>query len=1086
MKHQKIKFVIFLAALGIALTAAADPVINNQPKNQTVPTGNDATFSVAATGNGPLQYQWIKDSFNIPGAVSNSFTFFNAQQPDSGSVFSVRVTDLDGFVDSISVILTVVNGPVITVQPQSQFNAPFGTNGFFHVTALGTGPLTYQWKKNDVEIFPNAHYAGETTADLTIFTLTSEDNGQYTVVVTDPLDSITSEVAVLTVASSGGGPLAIITQPQSHLNVPVGTNITFLVEATGDASLQYQWRLNGVNISNAIESTFFISNAVPANAGNYSVAVFDSTGSLNSSIAKLTFNLPFPPSRDNFTNALALNPIGGILRGDNVNATKEPGEPNHAGKRGGRSIWFKWTPQNGGIATFRTKGSGLDTLLAAYTGNNVSNLVQVPSSINDDDRGGFLTSQISFNAVLGQEYKIAVDGFAGERGDVVLDWNLEITPDLLPTVFVMPQDHTANPGQPVTLDYNSDFGQGTWFFNGEPTPVTGNSFTINNVDDTTVGTYEVHIQTLAGREVITTPSRVQIYSRSDGTTDPAAKTYDKFFAAVDASSPPGFLRKPVNVGLVSGFTSSQIFSTLSSSKDPGEPNHCSEPGGASEWYEVQATNSGTLHINTDGSTYNTVLAIYVGPGDSYATLTNVACDNNVSPAGQDRVRFAATPGITYFIALDGVGGTKGSAHLNISLGNPPVITFPPTNKAVALGNNATFTVTATGSATLSYRWQFNGVNISGATGSSYTVTNVQSTNVGFYTVTVSNLVNIVTSAPPASLTLIVPPSINTQPLSQTSNVGSNVTFTVAATGTPSPSFQWRFGGGSGVNIPGATSTSLTVTNVQTTNAGSYRVVVTNSAGSVTSFVAVLSVNVPPVINTQPLSQTSNIGSNVTFTVAATGTPSPSFQWRFGGVGGNIPGATNTSLIVTNVQTTNGGNYRVVVTNSAGSVTSVIAVLTINVPPAINTQPASQTVGSNATANLTVSATGTPAPAYQWQFNTTNLTGQTAAALSVPNFQSTNEGNYRVIVSNSVGTVTSSNALLLLNAPLRFTSFSISTNIFTAQLVGILGTNYFIQVSTNLTNWTSLQTNNAVNGYINFTDTNAAGFSNRFFRGQQQP
>ncbi|MEP6664540.1 MAG: immunoglobulin domain-containing protein, partial [Verrucomicrobiota bacterium] len=180
------------------------------------------------------------------------------------------------------------------------------------------------------------------------------------------------------------------------------------------------------------------------------------------------------------------------------------------------------------------------------------------------------------------------------------------------------------------------------------------------------------------------------------------------------------------------------------------------------------------------------------------------------------------------------------------------------------------------------------------------------------------------------------------------------------------------------------------------------------------------------------------------------------------------------------------NYSVVVTNSAGSVTSVVAVLTINTPPAITTQPASQTIALNGAANLNVVAGGTPSPSYQWQLNTADLIGQTMSALSVPNFQSANEGNYRVVVSNSVGVVTSSNALLLLNAPLRFTSFSISTNIFSAQLVGIIGTNYFIQASTNLTGWTSLQTNIAVNGYINFTDTNVAGFSNRYFRGQQQP
>jgi pectate lyase len=137
--------------------------------------------------------------------------------------------------------------------------------------------------------------------------------------------------------------------------------------------------------------------------------------------------------------------------------------------------------------------------------------------------------------------------------------------------------------------------------------------------------------------------------------------------------------------------------------------------------------------------------------------------------------------------------------------------------------------------------------------------------------------------------------------------------------------------------------------VQSANAGSYTVVVTNVAGSVTSAAATLTVNaapVPPSITTQPASQTVNAGSSVTFSVVATGTAPLSYQWKFNG--GNITGATSSSLTLNNVQSANAGSYTVLVSNSAGSVTSAAATLTVN-----------SGGGSNTKYNLTGFATVAP-------------------------------------------------------------------------------------------------------------------------------
>ena len=168
---------------------------------------------------------------------------------------------------------------------------------------------------------------------------------------------------------------------------------------------------------------------------------------------------------------------------------------------------------------------------------------------------------------------------------------------------------------------------------------------------------------------------------------------------------------------------------------------------------------------------------------------------------------------------------------------PARITVQPVDVTVGLGSNAQFAVTATGTAPLSYQWQFNGTNIAGATTSSLTITNAQLADEGPYAVLVTNLYDDVLSSI-ASLTVLAPPSITTQPQSASAQVGSNVTFSVTATGTAPLGYQWRFGA---ADIAGATGSDYTLNDVQTTNAGTYSVVVSNVAGTVTSSNAVLTV-----------------------------------------------------------------------------------------------------------------------------------------------------------------------------------------------------------------------------------------------------
>jgi len=335
---------------------------------------------------------------------------------------------------------------------------------------------------------------------------------------------------------------------------------------------------------------------------------------------------------------------------------------------------------------------------------------------------------------------------------------------------------------------------------------------------------------------------------------------------------------------------------------------------------------------------------------------------------------------------------------------PPQIITQPQSQSVVPGSTVLFSANVSGTTPLAYQWRKNGGNISGAFSSSYTLNNITTNDEAIYTLRVTNIYGAVTSSL-AVLTVIVAPKITQQPPNLKTNVGATIMFTVLASGTPPLSYQWRR---NGLDIPNATLNGYSLGNVQLDDSGSYSVFVSNGAGGVNSSNALLSVGIAPVITAQPSSLTVLQGQDASFSVAATGTPL-SWFWRRNGT--FIAGATNSSLILTNVTTANAGTYTVVVSNFLGSVTSAGAVLTVNVPASITAQPASVTVGEGSNAMFTVTAAGTAPLRYQWQQDGLEVAGATTSSYTVTNVQMNHAGDYKVVVSNTWATVTSQAATL---------------------------------------------------------------------------
>ena len=260
------------------------------------------------------------------------------------------------------------------------------------------------------------------------------------------------------------------------------------------------------------------------------------------------------------------------------------------------------------------------------------------------------------------------------------------------------------------------------------------------------------------------------------------------------------------------------------------------------------------------------------------------------------------------------------------------------------------------------------------------------------------------------------PTITSQPVSASVVPGKAVTFEVSASGE-NLSYQWYYkkaDAASWTKWVGKTSASISFKGISTNNGCQYRCIVSNEAGSVTSEAATLTVISKPVITAQPESASVVPGKAVTFEVSASG-ENLSYQWYYKKAGAaswtKWAGKTSASISFKGISTSNGCQYRCIVSNEAGSVTSEAATLTVISKPVITAQPESASVALGQTVTFEVSASGENLR-YQWYYKKPGAAswikwaGKTSASISFKGISSNNGCQYRCIVSNEAGSVTS--------------------------------------------------------------------------------
>ena len=377
---------------------------------------------------------------------------------------------------------------------------------------------------------------------------------------------------------------------------------------------------------------------------------------------------------------------------------------------------------------------------------------------------------------------------------------------------------------------------------------------------------------------------------------------------------------------------------------------------------------------------------------------------------------------SYYCKVTNLCGNVSGTPATLTVKSNVSITAQSSSQTLCEGSSPTLSITAAGTAPITYQWYYNNSAIAGKTNNTFALTSIDTSDAGNYYCIATNACTSVNSN---AITLNVnqAPNIVTNPQSATVCENYSAVFTVSANGTNPITYQWYDGSGS---ITGATGASYIIPQASSANAGNYYVKATNACGTTTSSPASLTVNNNVSISSQSNSKTVCSGVSTSFSITASGPSSISYQWYKDGV--LIPGATNNTLNLTSVDTSDDASYYVVATGICNSVQSNTMILTVNEAPTILSQPNSSTICSGSAAQLSVSSNGTAPMSYQWYKGGSLITGATNNNYIIGSTSSSDAGVYYVKVSNTCGTVNSQNATLTVNDPVSITAQSSSQSV----------------------------------------------------------
>ncbi|NLE03017.1 MAG: T9SS type A sorting domain-containing protein, partial [Fibrobacter sp.] len=374
---------------------------------------------------------------------------------------------------------------------------------------------------------------------------------------------------------------------------------------------------------------------------------------------------------------------------------------------------------------------------------------------------------------------------------------------------------------------------------------------------------------------------------------------------------------------------------------------------------------------------------------------------------------------SYVCIISNAAGSVTSNAAVIKVLYPPVFLTQPQDIRVTDGDSAIFTVSAEGTSPISYKWLKNGTDSVGALQSLVIEKVTIADDSSFYVCVIKNDAGSKTSDTAYLYVDVKPPKILVEPQDITVLEGATAIFRVEAEGTEPLKYTW-FKSGVAESL-GSDSAVLVIAGITDTyDSSTYYCEIENIGGTVVSRTAVLRVGlVGPNITSQSDSVVTYVGRNASFSVVATGTAPLHYTW-YKSLDGTTVGSDSSTLNLTNITTSDAGEYYCIVTNGAGKDTSdpfILVVRDQNEKPVIIKQPVSQSAYLNESVTFSIVAYGNPEPKYQWVINGTKSIGKTSASLTISNISSSNDNSkIYCIVSNDIDTVYSDTVTLTIIPP----------------------------------------------------------------------
>jgi hypothetical protein len=977
-----------------------EPTIVSQSSSTAVCEGQSLTLSISATGAAPLTYQWYKNGSTISGASNNTYTISSVSTSDAAT-YVCRVTNNCAYAESNGIIISVNSSPTVVSQSSSTSVCESSAHSFT-LTATGTATLSYQWYNSSGAI------SGATNNSYSIGSVSTTDADNYYCIVSNSCGTDQSNAIGLTVNTAP----SVGTNP-SNLTKCDGQSAQFTIQASGTSPISYQWyKSPGTTISGATGNSLLISPVSSSDAGSYYCIATNSCGNDQSNSASLTVNNAAEITTQSSSTTVCENTSHTM----SVTAT------------GSGSLSYQWYNSSGAI-------SGAT--------NNTYSLGSVSTSHADD-------------------YYCIVSNSCGSDQSNTISLGVNTSP----SISNQPVSTTVCENQSAIFSIS---GSGTaplsyqWYDgNGSISGATNASYLIPAVSSSDAGSYYCKITNTCGN-VTSTTANLTVNTNVSISSQSASKTVcsgssPSFAITASGTATIAYQWYKDNTAIANATNNTISLSSVDTS-DVGA------------YYVIASNTCNSVQSNS------MQLIVNEGPSITSQPVSQVVCAGNaallsVSASGTAPLSYqwykggsqisgatnssyqissaASSDASTYYVVVSNSCGSANSSNATLAVKDPVSITYSSPDQSICSGNSASFSVTASGSSPLNYQWYYNGSAISGATSASYSINQADTSDQGDYYCMISNSCNSVQSST-RSLTIYEAPIIAQQSSGSTLCNGTNLTLSVSASGSGTLSYQWFKNSSS---LSGANSSVYPIYQSTTSDAGTYHCVVTNLCGNTSSNNMVVVVNESPTIISQSSAQNICENTSTILSVSASGTAPIQYQW-YGSLG-LLSGAVGSSYSISNADTSDADTYYCIVSNMCDTISSGNIEVNVLESPTIITQSSGANKCEGSAFSFSVNANGTAPIAYQWYDANGMISGAVNNLYLINSVDTSHAGSYYCVVSNTCGTVNSTNKTLAVSQAPGFVSQSTSatqcegTNmLFTVNANGSAPLNYQWYVDTGM-------------------------------------